>query len=61
MNIHAIKVKCAEKGLKQCELAKICGVSEGTISNIFTGKRSPRTELLKRLCDALDVKAEEIW
>lgn len=44
-----------EKGIKASELAKITGISEGTISNYRSGRFKAAQTNLQKLAEALDV------
>jgi transcriptional regulator with XRE-family HTH domain len=48
--------RCRErKGLAQKELARICGITQTTISEIENGKANPTLEVMQRLAEALGV------
>lgn len=53
--------RCSEIGISQNELARRCEVSPAHMSNVLNDKRSPRTDLLKRMCRVLGFRPEEIW
>lgn len=61
MDRDKVRDRCAQIGISQNELARRCGVSPAHMSNVMAGKRSPRTDLLKRMCMVLGFRAEEIW
>jgi len=42
------------KGLKQYEVAEMCGFSYQLYSHIETGRRTPRVEVAKKIAKALD-------
>lgn len=42
------------------ELANVANVGEGTIRRIFSGEQNVSIKLLKKVCDALDVKLSEL-
>ena len=46
------------KGLRASILAYRCGVDRSTISNYLNGKYVPKTEMLLKICEALDVSPE---
>lgn len=50
-----------ERGMYQCELAYICGVSTNTISSLERGRFNPTAYLAAKLCDALEVKFEDLF
>lgn len=59
MNVSAaIKRIRKEKGLSQRQLAELIGVTEQTISNYESGRRSVELEKLEDLADALNVSVE---
>ncbi len=47
-------------GLSRKSLADQCGVSSQTIANIESGKACTKPEILKRLCDALNIQVEDV-
>lgn len=47
------------RDLTQAQLAAIVGVDQSTITYIERARRSPSVAILNRLCDALDLSAEE--
>lgn len=51
----------AKKGKNQKQLAEVMGVSEACVCLWLSGKREPTMSKLKRLCEVLDCKAEDIW
>lgn len=59
--IGKIIAKAREKaGLSQRELAKIISVSNAAISKIERGKRVPRSQILRKISDVLDVNYCEL-
>jgi transcriptional regulator with XRE-family HTH domain len=42
------------------EFANVCDVSESTIRRILLGKQNLSIKLLKRICEALDMKMSEL-
>jgi len=54
MKKHWIIQKRKEKGMKQVELAKVCMVSNKTLSGIELGTRMPSLGLAYRLAKVLD-------
>lgn len=61
MDRDKVRDRCAELGMSQNDLARRCRVSPAHMSNVMCGKRSPRTDLLKRMCAILGFRPEEIW
>lgn len=45
-----------KKGLSQEKLAKMCNVTQMTISNVESGRRRPSPELAKKLAKILKIK-----
>jgi len=48
------------KGLKQKELADIVGVSESSISQYESGKKTPSFEIALKLAEALDCESADL-
>jgi len=61
MNTEALKAALAERDMSQNELARKVGCSYGQMSNIVNGRRNPRSDMLKKMCDALGKKPQELW
>lgn len=55
-----IRTQCEKKNLKQKELAKLCEVSPEYISQIFQGKKVPRTTICESLAKALDIDTHDL-
>lgn len=51
MNLEALEKIKEEYGISQNEMARRIGISIANMSNIATGKREPRADVLKRICD----------
>lgn len=49
------------RGWSQNELSRRIGVSPATMSLFMRGLREPRMSTFKALCEALDIKPEEVW
>ena len=60
MNTQALKDALAERDMSQNELARKVGCSCGQMSNIVNGRREPRTDLFKLMCDALRKKPQKL-
>lgn len=59
MNIAEIlKKKRKSLGLSTVEVSLISDVSQSMISDIETGKRKPTFQILKKICDALNIDIE---
>lgn len=54
-----IEIAQARKGISNSDLAKITGLSQGTISNIKNGKRC-KPENVHSIAKALDVDPEDL-
>lgn len=52
-SLYVIKREARAQGLSRKELSKLSGVSQGTISSIFSGKTNPGEETLKKLTIAV--------
>lgn len=48
------------KGVGQVELAKMCGMSQGTISKYVSGELSPKVYHVKSIADSLGIFVEEL-
>jgi len=42
--------------VNQCELAKLCGVSEHALGDLERGSGNPTFDLLERICDVLGLE-----
>ena len=58
---RALKVKRAEKGWNQSELAEASGVSLGAIARYEMGANKPTFETVCEIADALDCDTDEFW
>lgn len=47
-----------DKGLKQAELAKLCGISPSAVSQWEAGEKTPRRENLEKMASVLGVTVE---
>ena len=56
-----LKIKRAEKGVSQEELAKMVGTTRQTIISIEKNLFNPSAKLALLICLALDVKFEELF
>ena len=61
MDREKVLKRCEELDMSQNELARRCDVSSAHMSNVMSNKRSPRADLLKRMCAVLGFRPEEIW
>ncbi len=61
MNIgQKIKNIRKERGLSQEQLAKLCGLNRNSIYNYENGRRSPKSEDLIKIANALDISLNEL-
>lgn len=60
LKTHLREVRARQK-LSQAELARMVGVSRNTISAIETGHFSPTARLAFILCQALNIKFEDLF
>lgn len=58
---NKLKVLRAEKGITQDELAKILGITRPALSNIETGKFSPKGRLIIKIANYFGIPAEQIF
>lgn len=61
MNLQALREICRDNQISQNEMARMLDVSNAHISNIINGKREPRVDLLKKMCETFHKKPEELW
>lgn len=61
MQKEKVRTFLAQKGMTQKQLAARVGVGESAVSLWLSGKREPTMSKLKRLCEALGCKAEDVW
>ncbi|WP_371378327.1 helix-turn-helix domain-containing protein [Sporomusa aerivorans] len=54
-----LKLILTEKGISQYRLSKLSGISQSTLSDIITGKKSPNGITLRKICDALGLSLAE--
>lgn len=62
MEMWAIKItnKMQEEGISQKQLAEKIGVTQQAISKWLNGDRSPRMDVLYRICDAVGLSKEAV-
>lgn len=60
MNVDTLKDIQNELGISQNEMARRIGTSTATMSNIMTGKREPRADLVKRMCEVFGKDPKEL-
>jgi len=50
-----------ERGLKQAEIARLCGITSGVVNDLIKGRRdSVSLETLKQIAVGLEVSADEL-
>lgn len=52
--------KAKAKFKSNVEFANMCDVSEGTIRRILLGKQNISLKVLKKICEALDIKMSDL-
>jgi len=55
-----IRKKAKTKYESNVELANVCDVAESTIRRILQGEQNISLKVLKRICEALDIKMSEL-
>jgi transcriptional regulator with XRE-family HTH domain len=56
-----IRIIRQNKGIKQNQLAAMCGLRQATLSNLETGRaRNPKMETLERIAKALGVSIGDL-
>lgn len=58
---NKLKLLRAERGITQDELAKILGITRPALSNIETGKFSPKGRLVIKIANYFGIPAEQIF
>lgn len=58
--IEEIKERCAAAGLRQADVAQICGVGQATVSNWWSHKHQMPLDKALLLRDALNMTLDEI-
>jgi transcriptional regulator with XRE-family HTH domain len=52
--------KAKTKFKSNVEFANVCDVSEGTIRRVLRGEQNISIKVLKRICEALEIKMSEL-
>lgn len=60
MNYAKLRGRIVERGLTQKSLASIIGASESQFSQKMSGKYPFKQTEIERICDALQISADEI-
>lgn len=55
-----IYVALTDKKMSICKLAEETGISRQQLSDIISGKRTPRTETLGRICEVLELDPDKV-
>lgn len=55
-----IKMLMEAKGINQCELAKLTGVSEACISQLISAKKFPSVSTLQKISNYLECSLDEL-
>ena len=55
-----IRREIEQSGLKKCDIASKLGVSKATITQYLSGRAQPTLATLSKLCEILDVSADDI-
>lgn len=50
-----------QRGLKQSGLARLSGVSQGSLSEIEAGTRAPTETTIQKICDALNISISQFF
>ena len=50
-----------EKNIKQADLARATGISRGAISNYVLGRYAPKSDIVKKLANALNCSESWLW
>ncbi|MFV0343438.1 MAG: helix-turn-helix domain-containing protein [Anaerocolumna sp.] len=53
-------IAMAEKGYNGADLAKACGLSVSSVSNVMTGARKGTSKVLGLMCKALDISVKDV-
>lgn len=60
IDTEKLKSKMEARFMSGVELAKRVGITDISIYNITSGRTQPKPENLRRICEALECKPEEI-
>lgn len=57
-----IRELCSSRNITINKLATICGITQSTLSNIFTRKNNkPTVSTIKKICDGLNITLTEFF
>lgn len=60
-NANKVKHVLVDRDMSQAALARKMGVEPGHVSKIMRNDTDVRESTLKRMCSALNCKAEDLW
>lgn len=58
---HEIDILCIKKRMTHRQLSKKAGINETTFSRYLSGERNIPVSAFMRICEALEVKAEDLY
>lgn len=61
LNSQKLRVKMAERNISQSELARRANIEPSYMSLIVRKNRNIGVDYLRRICEVLDCKAEDLW
>lgn len=56
MQANKLRARMALVEMSQAELAKICGITENTLSNKLQGRTEFKADEIVKICEALDIQ-----
>lgn len=59
MQANKLRARMVLAGMSQAELAKICGVTENTLSNKLQGRTEFKADEIVKICEALGIQDAE--
>lgn len=59
MQANKLRARMVLAEMSQAELAKICGVTENTLSNKLQGRTEFKADEIVKICEALDIQDAE--
>lgn len=60
VNTEKLFIAMAEKGYNSSDLAKACGLSTSSISNVMTGARKGTSKVLGLMCKELGLPVKDV-
>ncbi len=61
MDAEKVRAILAQRKMTQKQLADALGMTEGGLCHWLSGRTEPSAHKLKRLCEILGCKAEDVW